>query len=615
MKNFIVAFMMAIGLSVSYQVIGDSSSIAVIYSAMLKNPTILLFSILGLSFFLKQIKKIALPTNWLQKLVSLLFAYCTWSVTIYQSGHDSINAVISHNPIGVVFSLITIASYFVILDKIQGVMTYLYEKPELTIGKSNRKIDAIIRWFAKNPFVSSFLIMFVVWLLIAISAFPGVFMGDSLDQVEQFLGIQTMTAAHPVLSTLFVGGFVKLGTLLGSANLGVFLYTVSQLLILSLLMAYSVKLIHDVTGQSGKLLFVVVLLTLLPSVNGTIILATKDIVFSGFFVVYLTTLSIYFLKESYFFEKKLWLIHGISIIFMMLFRYNTLHFMMLSLIVFFVAELIGKKKLFRKESLILVTLLSLLLASGINKVLVANFSEEELGSQWQAMLSLPFQHTARFVTYHEDEITEADKKVIDEVLEYDKLKDAYNPVLSDPVKRKFRKDATSQERSAYFKVVAKEVKAHPLMALETLTAMHGNLFNVNRSVNWYYDNSVVHEGETKGMMARYDKVGLSDNQMAHTFNNARMSVYLLWDRLPIFTQLNNYGVYMFLFLGLFVLSLRKKRYDLAGMFIPLGAFVGTLLAGPITQGYLRFELPIILFTPLAIVIFYGIRKKEVHNNN
>lgn len=316
-------------------------------------------------------------------------------------------------------------------------------------------------------------------------------MGDSLDQVEQFFGYQTRTAAHPVLSTVFIGSFVKLGSLLGSANLGAFLYTTSQLLIISLLLAYSIKLIHDVTNKSGQLLLVVCLLSLLPSVNGVVILATKDIVFSGFFVLYLTTLALYYLDNTYFLKNKLWLAHSISIIFMMLFRYNTLHFLLLSLAVFFVTELIGKKKVLRKTSLILVTLFSLLLASGVNKVLIASFSEKEQSPQWEAMLSLPFQHTARFVTYHEDEISNEDKETINQVLQYDKLKKSYNPVLSDPVKRKFRKDATPEERSAYFKVLTKQVKAHPLMALETLTAMHGNLFNVNQNVNWYYANTVV----------------------------------------------------------------------------------------------------------------------------
>lgn len=613
MKNFILAFMMTIGLSASYKVIGSSKEPAVVYSAIINNPIALFFSIIGLFFVLKYKDKISKPTNWLQKVLALFFAYCTWSITIYNSGFRSINSIISGNTIGIIFSILTLSSYFLLFNMFQGIFTYYYTNSLETKIPKKSKLNRLIELYSKKPFLISFLILFGVWFIIALSSFPSVFMGDSLDQVEQFFGYQTRTAAHPVLSTVFIGSFVKLGSLFGSANFGAFLYTTSQLLIISLLLAYSVKLIHDVTNKSGQLLFVVCLLSLLPSVNGVVILATKDIVFSGFFVLYLTTLALYYLDNTYFLKNKLWLAHSISIIFMMLFRYNTLHFLLLSLAVFFVAEIIGKKKVFRKTSLILVTLVSLLLASGVNKVLIASFSEKEQSPQWEAMLSLPFQHTARFVTYHEDEITNEDKEIIDQVLQYNKLKNSYNPVLSDPVKRKFRKDATPEERSAYFKVLTKQVKAHPLMALETLTAMHGNLFNVNQNVNWYYANTVVLDPDQEQAKKRSDKIGLSDNSFFLMLNDVRMFFYFLWDRLPIFSQLNNYGFYVFIFLSLFVLSLRKKRYDLAAMFIPLGAFVGTLLAGPITEGYLRFELPITLFTPLAVVLFFSF--SHVTKNN
>lgn len=610
MKKFITAFLMAVGLSVSYRVIGESKGPAVVYSAILKNPTLLLFSIVGLYLFLTYKHKITCKTNWLQKLLSLFFAYCTWSITIYQAGFGSINAIISNNIIGILFSVLTLSSYFILLDSAQGIMTYFYMNPEKIKITKNKQITKCIQLFSERSFLISFIIMFSIWFLIASSSFPSVFMGDSLDQVEQVFGYQTRTAAHPVLSTLFVGSFVKLGSLMGSANLGAFIYTTLQLLLISTLIAYSIKLIHDVTKESGKLLFVTLLLALLPSVNGVVILATKDIAFSGFFVLYLITLALYFLNKDYFFEHKLWIAHGFSIIFMMLLRYNTLYFLLLSLVVYFMAEIIGKKKLLRRESLILITLVSIIVASGVNKVLVASFSEKEPKPQWEAMLSVPLQHTARYINYHEEDISPEDKMIINDVLNYDKAKKAYNPVLVDPVRRTVNKDATSEERFAYFQLIGKQVVAHPLMALETLTAMHGSLFNVNQSVNWYYDNTVIHEGEKKGMMERYEKIGLSDNNLFLKFNQVRMFWYFLWDRLPIFSQLNNYGVHIFFFLSLFVLSLRKKRYDLAGLFIPLGAFIGTLIVGPITQGYLRFELPIILFTPLVFVIFYAKSKNE-----
>ena len=71
MKNFILAFMMTIGLSASYKVIGSSKEPAVVYSAIINNPTLLLFSIVGIYVFLEYKQNNTIRTNWLQKVLSL----------------------------------------------------------------------------------------------------------------------------------------------------------------------------------------------------------------------------------------------------------------------------------------------------------------------------------------------------------------------------------------------------------------------------------------------------------------------------------------------------------------------------------------------------------------
>ena len=40
------------------------------------------------------------------------------------------------------------------------------------------------------------------------------------------------------------------------------------------------------------------------------------------------------------------------------------------------------------------------------------------------MLSIPFQQTARYVTKYSDEVTEEEKDAINNVLQYDNLKEA-----------------------------------------------------------------------------------------------------------------------------------------------------------------------------------------------
>ena len=48
-------------------------------------------------------------------------------------------------------------------------------------------------------------------------------------------------------------------------------------------------------------------------------------------------------------------------------------------------------------------------------------------------LSVPFQQTARYVCEYEDEVTEYERQVINDTLNFDAMKN-YEPRISDPIK-------------------------------------------------------------------------------------------------------------------------------------------------------------------------------------
>lgn len=52
-------------------------------------------------------------------------------------------------------------------------------------------------------------------------------------------------------------------------------------------------------------------------------------------------------------------------------------------------------------------------------------------------LSVPFQQTARYVCEYEDEVTEYERQVINDTLNFDAMKN-YEPRISDPIKILYR---------------------------------------------------------------------------------------------------------------------------------------------------------------------------------
>lgn len=604
MRNILKSSIVVLGQMVIFnKTMQKDSSI----NSLINSPMLTFLAFLGVFILVNYVDKLNIKTSILQKVVSLFFAICTWFMTVYASGIDTINEVINRT-VGTIYSIFFILSFFMIIELGQKVLTYYYQNKTKEHIPKNR----IIRLFEKAPFLLPFAIFSIVWLLIALSAYPSSFMGDSLSQLKQYFAISPRKAGHPVLSTLFIGNFVKIGRFIGYPNLGLFLYTMTQVLFVAGCLAYAICLSYKLTKKSTLLFGITVVLAIIPMVNGTIILATKDIMFSGFFILFMISLITYFFNHDYYIKHRLFLLTIISVIFMMLFRYNTLHFVGLTLLVYIIGGLVMKKKFYKITSITSMMILGLIIGTMGNKLLTAIYVEEQPTPNRREMLSLPFQHTARYAKYHDKEVSKHDKEVINKVLDYDSIRINYDPYRSDVVKATHNEDATSKEMSAYFSVVQKQIAAYPLLAIESVMASHSNLFNLNQSLNGFYYNGVLMSGDENELL-NTKKLGIRDNELALKLNSMRVKLYRIFDRLPVLSQLDNYAFYVLIMLSVFVMWIRDKKYYLAGMVIPMGAFIGTLIAGPITLGYIRYILPIILVSPFLLVFCLSTKDKEVES--
>lgn len=602
-----------LGLSIYFSVIGEDKGFTALYSALVNSPYLLIFSIIGLTYFFKKISTIHYKTTILQKIISFFFSLCTWLTTVYTSDVPTINQVLSGRPAGVLYSFCSILGMYWLLESIQKIILLLYYENEWRhLSIKSKWLNNFIEQFKKAPFLWSFALITLFWSIIAITTYPGTFMGDTMDQILMYYGVYDRAAEHPVLSTLTTGWFIQLGEFLGSGNIGIFLLTLFQLTLVSAAFSYAVSLFVKLTRQAGMGLAMVLLVGTIPSVHGTVLVLTKDIPFSAFFIVYIATLIAYFYDNRYFFQHKLYLVHVVSIILMMLFRYNTLHFVAPTLLIYLIGYFFVKKETRFYKSIIVMGIIGLVSANLLNTVLVNQFAEVQPEPKRREMLSVPFQQTARYAKYHDDEVTKEEKEIINHVLDYDVIRKNYNPYRSDPVKRTHKEEATSEEMSAYFKLFIKQSLRHPLLAFESLAASHSNLFNLNRSMNSYYDSEIYVDepGEVPAAYSNFgDKHGFSEKRRAAQFSRTRLNFYRWWDRLPVLSQLNNYGSYIFLLFVMFAIYLRDKKGKYAAICIPALGIVGTLIAGPITMGYIRYFLPVILVVPVLFGFFLSTNKE------
>lgn len=144
---------------------------------------------------------------------------------------------------------------------------------------------------------TTFLMLFIVRIPYLLAYYPGLMIYDTGSSIAQYYGIKTHVVAisnmpdailsnhHMILFTYLMGGFVKLGELLGSQNFGFFMYILIQVIFSNIIIAYGLKLIvHRVNERLYLIVFFIYMF--LPVISLWQITMSKDAFFSAFIMLF-----------------------------------------------------------------------------------------------------------------------------------------------------------------------------------------------------------------------------------------------------------------------------------------------------------------------------------------
>ncbi|MDD3241955.1 MAG: DUF6020 family protein, partial [Bacilli bacterium] len=297
-------------------------------------------------------------------------------------------------------SIIQITACFIVYN-------FLLSKLFIYLDRDNSKKELlkdskIYKLIEKRPILYSFIFIVICWLPYIISFYPAILSPDPSFQIKQFFGIVTkyadysilldpnvlITNHHPVVHTLLLGGMCKLGLMFGSINIGLFMYSIIQILVLSITLSYTIKFMVSKKTKPIIILTSLLIYALVPVFPFYAMSAVKDVIFGSLIILYI--ISIYkLLNKKELLKIKDYIKLIILIILMCLFRNNGIHIFILSFpILIFINKNIRK-------SLIIIFLISTCLYFSYSKVALPYFKVTP-GSVRET-LSIPFQQTARYV--------------------------------------------------------------------------------------------------------------------------------------------------------------------------------------------------------------------------
>ena len=348
-----------------------------------------------------------------------------------------------------------------------------------------------VRKIADSPhkiFFISFLFFSIIDLLILfICCYPGCLTPDSIDEVGQILS-GTYSNHHPFYYTILIYPFIQIGAnLFHDINIGVVLFNIFQILILSAAFSYSISTLYRI-GVSKKILYpLIIILAILPYNILFSFTIWKDVLFGAFFLIF--TVSLFRCFHSFYSSKKskiiLFTLLTISGLAVCLFRSNALLAIFASTIIFFI---IFKKKYFKLG--ILLTLI-VIAAFILKRPILAIINVKQTDTI--ESLSIPSQQIAKTLKYNMEQISEEDLSIINNIANPTEIAEAYNPTISDPVKntiRKYNNQSFIKERAT--DLIALYIKLgvqHPMQYLTAWIDQTRGYWNGGYSF-WIWANEV-----------------------------------------------------------------------------------------------------------------------------
>ncbi len=290
------------------------------------------------------------------------------------------------------------------------------------------------------------LLIFLCWMPVFLAYYPSVFAYDAEGQLYQVLAGDYSTH-HPLLHTLFLGAFFRLGIAIGSCSAGMAVHSVVQMALMACAFGRAAAFLYQrrVQGYAQVLLFL--FFALFPANSVLALSTTKDVLFAAFVLLYTLCLYRAVCERDVQPGGKEWAAYLVSGVLMLLLRNNAVYAFAVSVSVVCIG--LGQRKMragsgtreggaqsgrTTRKTYLCMTLMIFALY-GVCAFSLKAVTHARNGSP-REMLSVPLQQMARTRVKAEEKIDPSLRQELEKYIPSEWVFAAYNPHLADPVKNR-----------------------------------------------------------------------------------------------------------------------------------------------------------------------------------
>jgi hypothetical protein len=445
------------------------------------------------------------------------------------------------------------------------------------------------KWFySRYSFYIIWLIIFLCWLPYFIVLFPGIFSPDSISQFAQGLSIYEFSAQHTILHTAIMSAFIRLGDMLGSHNAGAALYSITQMVMLSLIFSSVIRYLAYRKVCTPGIAIIFGYFALYPVNAIYSVTGWKDVLFGGIcLLLFIVLLEIFRRSEEMLFSgKRLTIICIIAVLFV-LFRNNAVYAMLLFLPFF----LISMRKYWKRTIPLVIICIAIISVFNWCAYNVFSVARANVGDA----LAVPLQQMARTVRDHNDKLTNAELEKLSVYFHVELLSDIYEPRLADSVKGGGLKYAAFQADPAGFvEIWIKLGLKYPLTYIASF---------LSNSYGYWYPDTNYGVYSMGNVYPHPDPMQLSSANLlpVRQMKFVELFVFAMVRGMPVFALVSSIGFMAWLItISVGMIVSRQKK----GLLIPilLPGFVWfTTLAAPVYAEY-RYVYGVMLCAPVIFLM-------------
>lgn len=465
----------------------------------------------------------------------------------------------------------------------------------IEIVEENKIID-------KKKFLSLWIIIFLCWIPVFLAVYPGYFCYDVSYQLS-LVTSNSLNAHNPILHTLLLGNIIEtVHSITNSWNMGIAIYTVLQMLVISACLTYSIYFLSKHKVSKKIQMATLIYYAFFPVIVMFGICSTKDSLFTSITLVTILFIIDMLINKEKFFSSMMLIIRFILAIFLMLaFRNNALYCFIL-----FIPILIYFCKGYRKKMFIIIV--SILIFWGIYTGPIHRILNVQKNSNAE-MLSVPLQQVARVYNYNYDNLNEEQLEAIYDVINEEEIK-KYDPKLSDSIKAACNINILKNNYIKYLKLWIEIGIRNPKTYIESF---------LENTLGYWYPNTIIdgycanwdYETETTFFNATTEEPGERNSRIPVLeeiyYKISRTSMI---QKIPVVSMLFSVGFMFWILVICIAYNVYRKRNAIVVPLLLILFLWITVIFGPIALP--RYILILFFAFPLFVTFLLNGSRFEIN---